>query len=421
MGKYTAYGNKVDEYIEKNYLDKIIDSFVGTIGDNLISIILFGGFGKGEGSIQAINGKPVPYNDFDLYVVTEEKLSDEELDRISMNASLAIGMGGLEIAYYPEEGYDSNKYFHVDVRCIPYDKLGRLMSIQRYYELKYGSQVIYGKKDVLDKINEIKKEDIPTSDGLRNLFNRFHQMLLGLQKEYNRDQKNVRIFWSYKCYMSICEALLILGDKFPPTIPPTTLERSKVFSEIYEESFPDLYEILPNLPEKVQIATEFKLKPNFKIDAENLWNEALNDILIVFRYYIKRMTDCDDISEAINEKLPFTYFKPFLKEKIGFNFWPSQYVLNLGYLNVLRKEKEFYLPPLFQWKDVGLRMILPIYYLLKFKSSNNEEYLDNAYEELKKFIRVEEKREDISVDEYFWYLRERVLRAYGLYYEQRLL
>jgi len=43
MGKYTAYGNKVDEYIEENYLDKIIKSFVSNIGDNLISIILFGG------------------------------------------------------------------------------------------------------------------------------------------------------------------------------------------------------------------------------------------------------------------------------------------------------------------------------------------------------------------------------------------
>ena len=415
MGKYTAYGNKVDEYIEKNYLNKIVDSFVEDCDP--ISIILFGGFGKGEGSIQAINGKPAPYNDFDLYVVTEEKLSDEELDKISINASQAIGMGGLEIAYYPEKGYDSNKYFHVDVRCIPFDDLNKLMKMQRYYELKYGSQVIYGRKDVLDKINEIKKEDIPSSDGLRNLFNKFHQLLLGLQREYNEDQRRIKIFWAYKCYISICEALLILDGKFAVT----ALEKGKLFAEIYENSFPYLYEILPNLPEKVRIAIEFKLKLNFKVNADELWNSTLHDLLIIFEYYLEKMTRTNDVSEAINNKLPFTYFKPFLKEKIGFNFWPSQYVLNLGYLNVLRKEKEFYLPPLFQWKDVGLRMILPIYYLLKFKASNNDEYLDNAYGELKKFIRVEKKRRDISVDEYFWYLKERALRAYGLYYEQRLL
>jgi len=96
MGKYTAYGDKVDEYIKKNYLDKIIESFVRDCDP--ISIILFGGFGKGEGSIQAIDGKPVPYNDFDLYVVTNSKLSDEKLDEMSMNASREIGMGALSLS-----------------------------------------------------------------------------------------------------------------------------------------------------------------------------------------------------------------------------------------------------------------------------------------------------------------------------------
>ena len=75
MGKYTAYGEKVDEYIKKNYLDKIVASFVKDC--NPISIILFGGFGKGEGRIQAINGKPVPFNNFDFYIVTGQKISDE--------------------------------------------------------------------------------------------------------------------------------------------------------------------------------------------------------------------------------------------------------------------------------------------------------------------------------------------------------
>ena len=43
-----------------------------------------------------------------------KKFNDEELNKISMNASKEIGMGGLEIAYFPENGYDTNKYFHVD-------------------------------------------------------------------------------------------------------------------------------------------------------------------------------------------------------------------------------------------------------------------------------------------------------------------
>ncbi len=408
MAKYTAYGKKVDEYIKKNYLDKIIKSFANDC--NPISIILFCGFGKGEGSVQIIKGKPVPFNDFDLYVVTEKKLTDEELDKISMNASKEIGMGGLEVAYFPREGYDANKFFHVDVRCIPYDKLGNLMKTQRYYELKYGSQIIYGDETILNRINEIKPEEIPNSEGLRNLFNKLHTMLLGLREDYNDEQKKIRIFWSYKSYMSICEALLILQKKFAPT----SLERSKIFAEIYKNYFQDLYEKISDLAEKARKATDFKLKPNFKIkEHEKIWNETLKDILFVFEYYIKKITGTENVADAINNRLPYNYFAPYLEHKIGFNFFPAQYALNIGYFNILKKQNETHFAPLFTWKDAGLRMILPIYYLLKYKSENDEIYLDKAYEELKKLIKVERKE--------FWHLKERALRAYGLYYEQRLL
>jgi len=407
MGKYTAYGGDVDEHIQKDYLDKIIKSFVKDCQP--ISIILFGGFGKGEGSVYFNDGKAVPFNDFDLYVVTKEKISEKDLDRMSMNASKEIGMGGLEIAYYPKEHYDKKKYFHVDVRCLPIDKLNELMSIQRYYDLKYGSQVIYGDESVLDKIMEIKRERLPDSDGLRNLFNKLHTMLLGLQEGYNEDSERVRIFWSYKCYMSICDALLISEKKFEAT----SARRAVRFEEIFDYSFPELKERIPDLVNKVKVATEFKLRPDFSVDVDELWEESLKDILIVFEYYVERMSGLSDVSDAINGKLPYTYFSPFLKEKIGFNFWPSQYVLNLGYVNVLRSEGEFYLRPLFQWKDVGLRMILPIYYLLKYKASGDEGWLDRAYGELKKYIKTEKRG--------FWYLKGRALRAYGLYYEQRLI
>src|SRR3989344_4481704 len=407
MGKYTAYGEKVDEYIKKNYLDKVVASFVKDC--NPIAIILFGGFGKGEGSIRAINGKPVPFNDFDFYIVTEKKLSDNELNKISMNASKEIGMGGLEVAYFPGEGYDSNKFFHVDTRCLQFSELGKLMKMQRYYELKYGSQVIYGDKTVLDKIKEIKPNEIPVSDGLRNLFNKLHTMLLGLRENYNEDQKKIRIFWSNKSYMSICEALLILDKKFAPT----SAERAELFGKIYANDFPELNEILPDLPKKVKKATDFKLKLKFNADPEKFWKESLRYLLIVFEYYIKKISNETDIAKAINEKLPYFYFKPYLKEKIGFNFFPAQYRLNVGYVKILSQKDKIFLKPLFTWKDVGLRLILPIYYLLKYQSENDENYLDLAHEELKNFISVDKKD--------FLYLKERALKAYGLYYEQRLL
>jgi len=394
MGKYTLYGDKVDKYIEDHYLNKIKSSFIKDC--NPIAIILFGGFGKGEGSIQLINNKPVPYNDFDFYVVTEKKLADEELNKISMNASHAINMGGLEIAYSPEQGYDSKKFFHVDVRCIPFNKLNKLMKTQRYYELKYGSKVIYGDKSVLDKIPEINPSDIPVSEGLRNLFNKLHTMLLGVREEYNEDQKNIKIF------------LLILNNKFAPT----SLERMKIFSKIYRESFFDLYKKIPNLSKKIELATNFKLKLDFYINHEKLWSVALKDIITVFEYFLSKIAN-SEVEEALLKKLPYTYFKPYLKERLGFNFYPAQYLLNIGYYKQLKEKDNPFISPLLNWKDVGLKIILPIYYLLKFKLENNEKYLEETYNILEKIIKIENKD--------FWYLRERALKAFGLYYQQRLL
>ena len=120
---------------------------------------------------------------------------------------------------------------------------------------------------------------------------------------------------------------MILNKKFAPT----ALEKSLIFSRIYKGSFPDLFNKLPDLPEKVKLATDFKLKPNFNIDEAKLWNSALHDILIVFEYYIEKMSGGYDVEHAINEILPYTYFKPFLEEKIGFNLW-----LNLKIRNTLK-------------------------------------------------------------------------------------
>src|SRR3989338_5195072 len=408
MGKYTIYGENVDNYLQKNYMEKIITSFKRDVRERLIAIILFGGFAKGEGSIQIINNKAIPFNDFDFYVITKEKLSDETLDSISHNASKEIGMGGMEIAYFPGERYDVKKFFHVDVRCIPYDLLPKLMKTQRYYELKYKSQVIYGDPQILGLIPEIKPEDIPFSEGLRNLFNKLHTMLLGLREDYTEDQKKISIFWSYKSYISCCESLLILAKVFAPS----SLERSKLFSKIYKEKFPDLYEKIPNLAQKVQIATNFKVRLDFSVDHDKLWRTALKDLLTVFEYFLNKITG-HEVETALINDLPYNYFEPHMKEKIGFNFYPAQYLLNWGYYKVLREKNESYMRPLFHWKDVGIRMIVPMYYLLKFRLENKMEYLDKAHQHLQKFIRVEKKE--------FWHLRERSLKAFGLYYQQRLL
>ena len=69
--KYTH--NK--EYNEKVENDLRIIKEILIKETNPISIILFGGFGKGEGSVQKIKNKVVPLNDYDIYLITKNKLT----------------------------------------------------------------------------------------------------------------------------------------------------------------------------------------------------------------------------------------------------------------------------------------------------------------------------------------------------------
>ena len=90
--KYTK-SKKADEKVEKDLgiIKKII---VGELKP--ISILFFGGFGRGEGSYEITDGKVVPLNDYDIYVVTKKEVPDEELERVGMLCSKAIGRGGGE-------------------------------------------------------------------------------------------------------------------------------------------------------------------------------------------------------------------------------------------------------------------------------------------------------------------------------------
>lgn len=74
MGKYTVYKDeKVDVKVEadlNHIVTKVISSW-----NSIQSIILVGGFGRGEGSVLVQNGVIKPLNDYDLVIVSKKKLT----------------------------------------------------------------------------------------------------------------------------------------------------------------------------------------------------------------------------------------------------------------------------------------------------------------------------------------------------------
>lgn len=400
MGKYTASKN-ADKVVEKD-LAKIKEIIVERL--NPISIILFGGFGRGEGSFEILKGVPYPLNDYDLYIVTKKKVSDRILEEVGMECSRAIGRGGREFAESPFSIYDKKEFFHVDVRCLIYSELGNLKRINRTYELRYGSTVIYGE----DVRNRIKIDSLPISEAFRYLINPACQLLLcmdsrRLNGNFKRDEKTFALHHIIKTYLACASSLLISSGKFYPTYRKT----NSAFKMEYGRKFPEL-------TRRIDEATKLKIMPRHKkiIDIRKRWFQAREDLLFSLSYIsLKHLNiKSGNIKEFIGEvyqKLPYVYFTPYLPlgpfSKFAF---PAQYALNILYF-----KRTLYFKALLNWRDIGIRIAMAAFLLLY--ALDDKSLLDAAYEYIKMFYPVKSKNwED---------LRAALLCSFDRYFSQKLI
>lgn len=399
--KYTA-SKEADKKVEED-LGKIIPVLVEEL--NPISIILFGGFGRGEGTYEIVDGKIVPLNDYDLYVVTQNKISDERLEQVGMKTSKMLGKGGGEFVEDYDKIYDKEKYFHVDLRWLDYNKLGGLKRINRTYELKHGSTVIYG-EDVREKIRDIK---VPLSEAFRYLTNPAGHLLLcmderRLNNEFKRDEKFYMLHHIVKTYLAISSSLIISEGMFEPNYTDTV----KACEKLYEKKFPELIK-------KIRWALDLKLSPeNRKVeDIRKLWFEARDDLTFMLRYLAKKHLNIDsenieDLVKDIFKKLPYVYFTPYLPlpKPLAKKAFLSQYSLNMLYF--LKTNQTRVLIP---WRDVGLRIFLSAFLVLH--SIDNPELLSPAYKQINIFAPIKNKS---------WAeLRKGLLYGFNKYYSQKII
>lgn len=392
--KYTP-SKKADKVIEKQI--KIIRNVI-LKEIKPISIILFGSFGKGEGTVY----KNKPFNDYDLYVIVNKKVSDEKLEDIGLQASKAINTGGLEFRECYNQTYNAEKHFHVDVHAIQYNQLSKLMKTTRIFELKYASQVIYG-KDIRSKI-KIKEKEIPLSEGIRHFINKSAILLLFMDKrrfnnKFREDELLMITYQSIKSILGCCEALLLSKKRFAPT----SSKRNKLFQELYKKELPDL-------AKKIDFATKLKLdfKPTKIKDPIKYWKEARDCIYFTINYIAKKhfkilSKNKVDLMKKLYKKLPYYYFNAYLHSKLLF---PLQYLLNIIYFKKTR-----YLPSLFSWRDVGIRLLMPSLLLLYAI-----EY-PNLLKEAKKYLKFISPIKEDSWEG----LRKSALFAYSNYFSKKLI
>lgn len=427
MGTYTQYPYAwVDKQIDAQL--RLITNIILEYIPGVRSIILGGGFGKGEGSVEiSQDGEIVCLRDFDIVVIVDRIPKEETQRKLCDEIYKSLGLPNPESKSFRFTDFVVGIYFRREKDLIYPDIW--------FYDLKAASQLLYG-EDVRNLIPWSKK-DIPLSSGLRILFEKVCG-LLGVfsysylkVKEFPDNQKKPIILECYKTYIEICTALCILAGKYEPRYD----SRARNLEEFYFDKFPDFAQAMPNLPQRVKTYTNFKLKPDFteiREDPIQLWFSTRDSLGVALHLYLRRYLDITlsewkDLPQRM-KIIARHYYKPFLHpfiySKLRFsnrvilaiaNFL-YQTLTNVEYSYVVANDmgriylqplRRCYISPSLKFFPAGI-MIL---FSLNRDGTIEKELLEKAAKTLRYCIPIEISTPDISGWEN---LRKGFLKAYSL-------
>jgi len=322
MGKFTVYDNQwIDEQIQAQ-LDVIVKNITAALPDLDISIVLSGGFGRGEGSIiKSEGGVVTPLKDYDIWILADQKVPASKCRLIQNRVYEELGF------LNPEgEKFQFSK-FVIDIESTTINNLNLYPDIFSY-ELKKASTLLYG-KDVRVQI-AWTSQDVSLASGLRLLFQKFVGLIGHFREEYlsGSIDSAARLQLSYECYktyVEIATSLCILMGCYEPSFAL----RARLFREHFKERLIDLYLEVPQLSELVTKGTNFKLKPDLtylEVDPVLLWDHTRNVLGRVLKFYLNSCLEIanDDwinLPKQASRKMSYLYYRPiadaFTNAKLG--------------------------------------------------------------------------------------------------------
>ncbi|MCW3999784.1 MAG: hypothetical protein NWE93_06060 [Candidatus Bathyarchaeota archaeon] len=306
---YTAHkSDEIDRTIE-NHMAIVVNEILKSM-HSVDSILLSGGFGRGEGSVYKFGTTYVPMNDYDLFVFSDSIPSKSIYRSMVNRISNKIGV----------ETQDS--FFDVDIQIIKTSNIKKLNPDLSTYGLKYKSKKIWGKD--LRALISIEKNDVPfNSVALNVLFLSTLGLIQNFDYEYmNKYSVKCAARFNYECYkvyIAISTSLFMLKK----VLELRHLKRSEILLKTYGDWFPELAQVIPDLAERVFHYTNLKLMSldfNEEKDSVLLWFRARRDLMIVMQYIISKLINKEfysliDMTKLVSENLrsiSFFYFEPYI-------------------------------------------------------------------------------------------------------------
>lgn len=228
------------------------------------SIILTGSFARQEATIIEEDGKLKFLSDCEIIIISNQDVFGKKKKKFTSQfykrTGLKVSLSGTILMF--------NLY-------LPFLRKNMEARID-YYDLKYGSKVIYG-KDYLKELPDFNPEEIPPWEGIRLILNRMAESIEHLSFEKpGRDA----VYWTDKMILACQDALLLNKGKYHSSF----VERNKMFQSCYN-SFKEIDSAkVLSLSQK---ATERKLNWFDESNPLEYWSKVAKVSDMAFRYIVK--------------------------------------------------------------------------------------------------------------------------------------
>lgn len=281
---YTIDKNpRVDAKIAQDQ-EYINSKVLGILGNHIHSILLCGGFGRGEGSVELRHDEIHIVNDYDITIVVKErnlfnyariyKKYHSALQALAEELATDLKMKQVDLALKSRSYFENRETLKID-----------------NYEVKQGHVLTYGKDDPTKAMPDWRAEDIPLFEGTWLFRNRGAGMLIAALYFLHGDgiaeeKKENFVIECGKAQLAMGDSILLLKSHYHHHYS----ERLRSIDSLDVSDIPEGDRILANYQE----ALEHKLRPNFdkfyQRELINWWFDISELLDIFYRYFeMKRL------------------------------------------------------------------------------------------------------------------------------------
>lgn len=258
-GKFTARGGDEVEQFLTELLHNMGEAFRDILPDaSYRSVVLIGGYGRGEGGVQIAGGRECPHNNLDLMVITTPAFTPDLRDRLDKS-----------VAQFAEDAE-----LGIDISYIEETRLRRSPCLVMWYDMRFGHKTVLGDDQFLRGLDRFTEDRIEPLDVLRLMINRGTLLVIN---DVFLEKEDVLASHRKLIVKHVMKALIGFGDAY--LFSRGQYDWSYLEKQNRMQALADAPEDLKRLYEE---ALEFRFSPDYDNYADkNLheWAEELRALL----------------------------------------------------------------------------------------------------------------------------------------------